>query len=150
MKVQCIKFLELVEGFQSFFTHLLDLYETALINCLSVLTTSVWIYSIALARLAVRQVQIDLTKYSLRTKVFGFKLEFFFSEVVVEVLLYVHRNRRFIRDGSPGRLELGPAARRDSATETLVVCSGLHIRGFRLGLGMGAPSSDLSPQNAQK
>ena len=23
--------------------------------------------------------------------------------VVVEVLLYVHRNRRFIRDGSPGR-----------------------------------------------
>ena len=23
--------------------------------------------------------------------------------VVVEVLLYVHRNRRFIRDGNPGR-----------------------------------------------
>ena len=23
---------------------------------------------------------------------------------VVEVLLYVHRNRRFIRDGSPGRM----------------------------------------------
>ena len=27
----------------------------------------------------------------------------FFIVVVVEVLLYVHRNRRLIRDGSPGR-----------------------------------------------
>ena len=25
------------------------------------------------------------------------------TKVVVEVLLYVHRNRRFIRDGSPGQ-----------------------------------------------
>ena len=35
-------------------------------------------------------------------------------KATVEVLLYVHRNRRFIRDGSPGRLELGLAARRAS------------------------------------
>ena len=27
----------------------------------------------------------------------------FLSGFVVELLLYVHRNRRFIRDGSPGR-----------------------------------------------
>ena len=26
-----------------------------------------------------------------------------YGGVVVEVLLYVHRNRRFIRDGNPGR-----------------------------------------------
>ena len=44
---------------------------------------------------------MDLTLLSLSVKVFEFELEFF-SEVVVEALLYIHRNRRFIRDGEPG------------------------------------------------
>ena len=36
------------------------------------------------------------------------------GSVMVEVVLYVHRNRRFIRDGSPGRPPLLASARRVS------------------------------------
>ena len=46
---------------------------------------------------------MNLTLLSLSVNFFVLQHEFFFSNFFLEMLLYVHRNRRFIRDGSPGR-----------------------------------------------